>query len=46
MRHWFDTPRKKVIVLALVCWLVAWLLSQRRHPLNQDAPADSGLEHG
>ena len=22
MRHWFDTPRKKVIVLALVCWLV------------------------
>lgn len=22
MRHWFDTPRKKVIALALVCWLV------------------------
>lgn len=22
MRHWFDSPRKKVIALALVCWLV------------------------
>ena len=33
-------------IWALVCWLVAWLVSQRRHPLNKNAPADSGLESG